>query len=399
MKFRNHVLALVGVAAFIVCVLACRPAFSPDGKKVVFPVFDPESKQATVMLYDRETRRLERLFTRPSQSDDFLLASAIWTPDGKHVVIATTEEMGFKATANSSKQLIPVESKDPFMVAVIPLDRKEPIRFLHVPENPGLQGLIQPPPIVGKHLFLGGASRMSRLDLETGEIKTETLTQLPGDKEDGILIFGGGERLYYIRVHEETSEIGTLDPVTLGTRAIIELRKSEAGRCNVFPAVSKDGSRIAVEVGDEKGQTKIRIYHESILERTLEVGTSDEPIRLGNLLWSSDEQFIYAAQFKNLGEGKTECGLYEIPINGGKPRSTALCVTKENGTAPVVFQIALSPDGKCVAASGGFSSGNTTEEENRALYLVDLRRAKRPVTKIPAIASKPVKSGTGIPKR
>jgi len=54
MNIRDHILAAIGVGAFILCVLACRPAFSPDGKKVVFPVFDPGSEQTTVMLYDRE---------------------------------------------------------------------------------------------------------------------------------------------------------------------------------------------------------------------------------------------------------------------------------------------------------------------------------------------------------
>ena len=90
MNLRDHILAVIGVGVFIICVLACRPAFSPDGKKVVLPVFEVESKQTTVMLYDRETRRVERIFTRPHQNDQ-VYASAVWTPDGKHVVTATVQ--------------------------------------------------------------------------------------------------------------------------------------------------------------------------------------------------------------------------------------------------------------------------------------------------------------------
>ena len=123
------------------------------------------------------------------------------------------------------------------------------------------------------------------------------------------------------------------------------------------------------------------------------VGTTNEPITLGNLVWSSDDKVIYAAQFKSIEEG-TECGLCEIPVSGQKLRSTPLWVTKEDELARVSFQIALSPDGKCVAASTGFNVEDTAE--SRALYLVDLRRAKRPVRKIPVPIPKPVRTGTHI---
>ena len=382
MNLRKHFLAVIGIGAFVICVLACRPSFSPDGKKVVFPVFDAKSKQTTIMLYDRETKRLERIFTRPSQND-VVYASAVWTPDGKHVVVATVE--GEKAGD---------KSKGPFLVAVLPVDRKAPTRILHVPENPGPAGLFHPPPIIGKHMFLGGKAGITRLDLETGEMKTETLTREDTSQTNEVVLFGEGERLYYCRDKQEGTEIGEINPDTFKSRAILDL-KSEDGDFNMPSlAVSKDGARIAVAVR-KKEDYSIRIYREGVLERTLTVGTTNERMVLGNLLWSRDEKLIYAAHFKHAGEGRTEYGLCEIPLNERQIRRTPLYVKKGSDSALFSFQIALSPDGKWIAATTEFGGvqDRAIDVENPALYLVDLTRAKRPVTKIPVSRLKSAKIG------
>ena len=390
MNIQHRIFAAIGIGAFIICVLACRPSFSPDGKKVVFPVFDAKTKQTSVMLYDRETRRLESIFTRPAQND-VVYAATVWTPDGKHVVIATIE--GEEAGDKSKR---PFMVAGPFMVAVLSVDRKGPTRFLHVPGNPGMMGLYHQPPIIGKHMFLGEESGITRLDLETGEIKTATVTQGPAsENSENLSVFGKCERLYYFVDKKEVVEIGTVDPETLRCQALLEIGKNEGSEFSGFPAVTKDGTRIALAVGKEN--QRILIYRGGVLEGTLAVGTTDEPINIGNLLWSSDEKLIYAAHLKPAGEGKVECGFCEIPLSGAKLRKTPLCVLEKYNAPGVPFEIALSPDGKCIAASTANFVGRSIDVENPALYLVDLTRAKRPVTKIPVSKLKSVKSGAKVP--
>ena len=39
---RNALMALIGLVALFVCILACT-SFSPDDKKILYPTFDPKS--------------------------------------------------------------------------------------------------------------------------------------------------------------------------------------------------------------------------------------------------------------------------------------------------------------------------------------------------------------------
>ena len=53
---RSHaVLATVGLAALITYIMACRPAFSPDGSKILFTYVDARSGESAVGLFDRGT--------------------------------------------------------------------------------------------------------------------------------------------------------------------------------------------------------------------------------------------------------------------------------------------------------------------------------------------------------
>ena len=61
-KTRNTLLALTGLAALFVCILACT-SFSPDDKKILYPTFDPKTRSMGVAVYDRSLRESRILFT------------------------------------------------------------------------------------------------------------------------------------------------------------------------------------------------------------------------------------------------------------------------------------------------------------------------------------------------
>ena len=60
-KTHNTLLALTGLAALFVCILACT-SFSPDDKKILYSTFDPKSRAMGVAVYDRASRDSRLLF-------------------------------------------------------------------------------------------------------------------------------------------------------------------------------------------------------------------------------------------------------------------------------------------------------------------------------------------------
>ena len=54
-KTRNTALALVGLLALSIYILACT-SFSPDDTKVLYPAFDAPSGAIGMAVYDREAR-------------------------------------------------------------------------------------------------------------------------------------------------------------------------------------------------------------------------------------------------------------------------------------------------------------------------------------------------------
>ncbi|MBI4327968.1 MAG: hypothetical protein HY674_22285 [Chloroflexi bacterium] len=385
MNSRHQTLALIAMAALTIYVLACRPSFSPDGSKVLFPCLDPETQSASVVLYDRTTRKSERVFALPGAggAKEAPVLSAQWTPDGKQAVVIWHDE----------------ESKR-FQVVVLPLGGRNPTRFFQVPEvkgtasRPGdsaLMSLVIPPPIVGRHLFLGGESLL-RLDLETGEIKTEKISQ------EGIYLTREGAQVYYFAGEDDEAEVGRLDTEKLTRTPLLQLKAKEQGEeFSPFLAFTKDGARIAVTRGKE-ANAQLLIYRGRQLEKTIPIGSEKQPMALGNSLWSPDGKTIYAAAvLKPTGPAKDfQFAVCEVPVQGGDVRIIPLFVIDGSkgldDAANMFFQIALSPDGKTLAASFPFLDQEKVKAEDRALFLINLASGSRKVTRMPIPLAPALKS-------
>ncbi len=213
---------------------------------------------------------------------------------------------------------------------------------------------------------------------------------------------GHGDAAYYAAEKKgdgEGFEVGKLDPEKLSLTPILELKKKEIGEISPFIAVSKDGTGIAILVkkGGEKTEAQsLLVFRGKDLEKTVPVGPPEEVGSLGDTQWSPDGMTIYAASAKKLKDGDgLQLGFIEVPLGGGGARQVPLVrMGKEDEDKVVMFfQIALSPDGKTLAAS----TGNLPEElkdEDRALYLVDLASPERKVTKVRApISAAPAEAG------
>jgi hypothetical protein len=174
--------------------------------------------------------------------------------------------------------------------------------------------------------------------------------------------------------------------------------------------MTTSGTRLALTRGDADNQSLV-LYRQFQPERTLSFGATNNGLVLGNLAWSPDGRTLYAAGFRPLKPGPIAKAIHagyealrsaglkptepraldlqisvcEIPADGQPLRETPLfrTATAADKTFLLLYQVALSPDGKTLALSAGLSEEEgATRERDRALYLIDLTRASRPVSKI-----------------
>src|SRR5574341_1052549 len=92
---RNGGLALIGLAALAIYILACT-SFSPDDKQVLYPAFDLQTGAAAVSLYDRETSRSRTLFVPVTYAETNQLATPVmraqWLGNGSRVLVSWVAE-------------------------------------------------------------------------------------------------------------------------------------------------------------------------------------------------------------------------------------------------------------------------------------------------------------------
>lgn len=364
-RIQDMLLTLFGVAALIVYVLACRPSFSPDGSKILFPIMNHEADTASAALYDLKNKTLETIFAAPQY------LAVQWLPDGKQALV----------------------NGDSF-VAILPLGSSNPVRFIPLKEKLDDGSLVFTPPVVGKHQFI--LSNMSgegkdakgntvsvkgnvlfKVNLETMEVQ-----KVPQGNEE-MYVFAKGNQLYYIAALETDTdtayELGRLDPEKLSRNAILRLKRDEYGEIFGFAAPNNKGNRFALTAKGE-GVLNIQLFRDNALERTIPVTGM---VMLGNLEWSPDEQTLYAAFSRTLNKDHLwQYGILEVPVNGGSTREIALFKGKKEDGGPglTIFQIALSADGRRIAATSTCLEDIGPDEN--ALYLVDLKSSKQDVTKV-----------------
>jgi len=366
---RSHaVLATVGLAALITYIMACRPAFSPDGSKILFPYVDTESRRCAIGLFDRSdgtSRCLLSAFS-PRGGDTPTLVTAQWTADGRSALVFLPEERG----------------KDHLRILLLPLDRGKPVRTYFIPSLTSATAAVMiPPPVMGRHVFVGGKP-LVRLDLKTGGIERAGF-----DTE--IVPIQQGSRLYYVGETTRPGvdyDFGTLDPETLAPKPILELRKKDTGDVTPFIAVSADGTRIAMVVRHEK-RCRILIFEHKKLERSLSLDAKSGARMIGNIELAADAQTVYASYLREIASDSSfELGILEASVAGDAMREIPLLRTPlqivdlDNDLPQFIFQIALSPDGATLAATSGLFHVLSRE---RALYLVDLKYPGRKVTRMP----------------
>jgi hypothetical protein len=367
----QSILAGIGTGSLLIYVLACATSFSPDDRQVLYPSFDPQSGAAAVALYDRRTARSEIIFsaaeTAAATNRHFVLIRAGWLPDGKHVLIAS-------AAGNDGLNLL-----------VLPRGVKEPVRHFAISENNLKEAALEYPFAIRNNLlFMNGEKRNPvRIDLVTGE------TAGGGEITNDIIVLPSpdGKSIAAFREHNggRGMEFGTFDPKTM------EFKPTGFTGTNVcndtIPAFNPADGRLLF-VGKTGEQLQLEIFKDGKSEFTRPLAHGGDTLEVGPFLdFAPDGKTILTAYCaSSAATTNSEYGLLEIPLNDAPPRFTPLFQAKQNKEADLLYaQPSVSHDGKTWAIGTAclYLQNESLKPEDCALFLVDLSKAKRPVTKIP----------------
>lgn len=364
-------LAGIAVGSLLIYVLACATSFSPDDRQVLYPAFDPQSGAMAVAVYDRKTGRSETVFTAAettaATNQHSALIRAGWLPDGQHILIAS------------------VAGDVALDLLVLPHGATGPVRRLALPEKRQAEGaLVYPFAIRGNWLFLNGKERNPmRINLATGETTGGGKTT----NEISVLSSLQSQSLVAFRDLKNNSgkEFGTFDLQTMEFKpsGIIDTNVSEG----TVPAFNPEEGRLAF-VGTTGGQLQLEVVKNGKIEFTCPLARNGDKLEVGPFLeYSPDGKTVLTAyRATSAATTNSEYGLLEIPLQDAPPRFTPLFhATYKDDSGLLYAQPSLSHDGRTWAIGTAclYLAIESLKSEDCALYLVDLSKANRPVTKIP----------------
>jgi hypothetical protein len=394
MRKRNPLeiaLGILGLLGGLLYVLACRPAWSPDSSKILFPYCNPETKGRGVALYDRDTGAVRPIFSQQLGGDKCSdeIPSAAWSDDGSRAVVLWEEIKEKKRKNHATRKMETLETKlahvDVLPVGGAGKELHVKLRGFQLSDAEGLFPLAQS----GGKIYLAGTNKnkLLRLDLKSGKRKFRHLK----DDLDPIFYIHDGH-IAYIRDAAKDSddqEFGELDPEDLSLHSRFLLKKESLAAYGVsdvlfLPALEPHGSRMAMSAKGADEKDRILVCNDQGIEQVFKPDLPDPASRLGNLEWSRDGKTLFATVITPTEKhGVQQYSLGEIPLAGGPVRLVPIVRADiSSGDARLQFQISLSPDGSTIAASTAHFGKSEIDPADRGLFLVDLRDAKRKVTRI-----------------
>jgi hypothetical protein len=391
----NATLGAVGVVAWTLYLLGCGwTAWSPDGTKVL--ALRQGVDEVSAFAVDVRTGST-KLVASLSPRGEFRAAQ--WDRSGKRVLL-----VGGVMKRGSSVLVVPVGASAPTREVLLDYgETREPARF--------------PPPYpqIGAELFIAGA-KLQRLNLETGAI----VSRPAFGRDAGAVLFQRGERIGYVAFLENEVAVGEVDRADLSLRkaygvpwtalepegvsstsalepegvASIALEPEAASSTEArpvaearptsearpFAAVASSGDLVAFTMSGKARPDRIVVLGRSGVERIL---TPSLPAghMVGNLQWSRDGRALYAAVLGPTGEkGVVQYSAALLPLGDVAASPRLIRITRLRVAAqaserdvaelwPYALQLSLSPDGRALAASTGFTFPE--EREGAVVPLLD----------------------------
>jgi hypothetical protein len=374
---RNAVLALAGLLALTLYILACT-SFSPDDTKVLYPTFDPSSGAVGIAVYDRETGRSETLFVpvayegKETNTITPLLLRSQWLADGRNIVLAWPAGDGDNG----------------LNLAMLPWPARAPVRLFSLPsvEQPGSR-LMFPLCIVGHRLFVMETdSQVLRVDLRTGDLARHKFDTDSGKLS--LLEAPDGSGVLYLAENDQSGKKYTFGRLNLDMLALMPLMTfTNEPAPGSFLAFDGRAQRVAF-VQEHDDQRQLLVLEKGAPVFTRPLGAKGEKRDFGSAAFSPRGDAI-CASFAHIPKGGTNAsyGLVEIPLSDAPVRQVTLLSTAESGddANALLFQAGISHDGATAAAASTYLACQIKElkPEDCALFLVDLKDPELKAAKVP----------------
>lgn len=159
---------VLALGAWAACIIACRPAWSPDSKQVLFAYRLASGKGVGVALHDRESGKTRHVYTILHERDaEFLPVGMRWLSDGKRFVTVAADTKG----------------KDSLLISLVDASSGDHLRMHRMDANKvgSVSGLFVPPALVSIGYVLCAAASIGLLvgvPRVGGDVVLEVLTWL-----------------------------------------------------------------------------------------------------------------------------------------------------------------------------------------------------------------------------
>ena len=386
---RNAALALLGLLALTIYILACT-SFSPDDTKVLYPSFDTASGAVGMAVYDREPRTSEMLFAPVAyETNDAKLEvapnllRAQWLANGRDIVVASVQPRD--------------NDKSSLDVAVIPWGARKPIRLFQVPglKDAG-QAFAVPLCLAGERLIFPASSKsIVRLDLRTGALAGHEFPDAKGDFS--FYPDPNGKSVFYFEADDPTGgqvTFGRLNPNDFTLTPLMVISNTVSQPTAV--AYDPDGKAVALLTGSED-KAALQIWREGKVAFSREVATPGHKLTFGNALLASSGKALWASFQQANGTNSMSYGLMEIPFSEAPTHQELLikdAPVQDEMSADYV-QVDVSHDVKAAAISSAYLAlmDKPIKPSDCALFLVDLSQPSWKVTKVPIAVPANVPAG------
>jgi hypothetical protein len=379
----HEALSAVGIIAWSVFILGCAMgsiAWSPDGSKIAFAYHDPVAKADGVMIYDRVRNSLTPAYVANGSDDEGPLIQTQWDQTGSRLLVAIYQEDKNKV---EHFDLLALSEKSQHSVRHFILSLPDDMPMLPVPQK-------------GPRLFLSG-EQLVILNLDTGEMQSN-------DRFANVALYPAGDRILYRRKSYSAAardkitgiEFGFFDPDALALHSSFTVLQTELdarGISNLVALAVLDTGREFAAVGQRnQAQDVIVLFNENGIDRILTPQLPvQQPFKLGSVVWGRNGN-IYAAVAIRDGD-VAQYAIAEIPLAGGTVRLIPIARVNWDLEASdfvdafsLTSRIAVSPDGRTLAATTTALREKEITVDDRALFLIDLADRTRKVTRIPMSA-------------